>query len=356
MNELRTVLAETVTRLFADLVTQDVLEAAEQGAWPDELWRAVDEQGIAWALVPESRGGAGGAWPDAYVVIRAAGYHAVPVPLAETVLGAWLLAESGLEVPPGPLTVAPVRREDQVHLERAGKGSDHRIVARGTAARVPWGAAARYVVVVTKDEGRLTVALVPTANIRVTRNQNLAREPRDTLTFEGAAVAARAPASSRAGDDPVRLYGALLRSAQMAGALERILDEAVKHVSVRVQFGRPLARFQAIQHQLAVLAEQTAAAQAAAARAFQAADRGDAGFEIAAAKVRAGEAAGIGASIAHQVHGAIGFTYEHALHFSTRRLWSWRSEFGSEALWAAELGQAAAQRGADALWPYITSR
>jgi len=72
--------------------------------------------------------------------------------------------------------------------------------------------------------------------------------------------------------------------------------------------------------------------------------------------VRVGEAAGIGASIAHQVHGAIGFTYEHALQFATRRLWSWRAEFGGESEWAAELGRSVAERGADALWPHLTAR
>jgi acyl-CoA dehydrogenase len=69
-----------------------------------------------------------------------------------------------------------------------------------------------------------------------------------------------------------------------------------------------------------------------------------------------GEAAGVAAGIAHQVHGAIGFTYEHSLHFWTRRLWSWRAEFGSESRWAAELGRAVVGRGADALWSDLTAR
>ena len=56
----------------------------------------------------------------------------------------------------------------------------------------------------------------------------------------------------------------------------------------------------------------------------------------------------------HQVHGAIGFTYEHSLHFATRRLWSWRAEFGSESVWAIELGRRVAARGADNLWNDLT--
>ena len=72
--------------------------------------------------------------------------------------------------------------------------------------------------------------------------------------------------------------------------------------------------------------------------------------------MRGGEAAGTGAAIAHQVHGAMGFTYEHSLHHATRRLWSWREEFGNEAVWAARLGRMVAERGADGLWPFITAR
>jgi acyl-CoA dehydrogenase len=105
-----------------------------------------------------------------------------------------------------------------------------------------------------------------------------------------------------------------------------------------------------------VLAGHAAAAGIAAERAFAAADSGDLGFHVAVAKIRAGEAAGLAAGIAHQVHGAIGFTYEHVLQFATRRLWSWRSEFGTESRWAEELGRAACARGADRLWEYVTGR
>jgi acyl-CoA dehydrogenase len=106
----------------------------------------------------------------------------------------------------------------------------------------------------------------------------------------------------------------------MAGGLDYLLRQASQYATERRQFGKPIGSFQVIQQNLAVLAGHTAAAGTAAANAFRAADRGDAAFEIAVAKVRVGEAAGIGAQIAHQVHGAIGFTYEHALQFATRRL------------------------------------
>jgi len=351
VNELRNILGDVVTRLFTDLVTKDVLESAEQGEWPDGLWQAVEENGLTLPLLSEAKGGAGGTWGDAYVVVRAAGRHAVPLPLAETIVGSWLLSESGLDVPSGPLTVAPVHREDRLRLARAGGGWR----LSGTAARVPWGGAAGHVVVVTEAEGRPMVALAARGAGAITRDQNLAREPRDTLAFD-AAPASAAPAGPRMPADAVWLYGALARSAQMAGGLDYVLGQASQYATERRQFGKPIGAFQVIQQNLAVLAGHTAAAGTAAANAFRAADRGDPAFEIAVAKVRVGEAAGVGASIAHQVHGAIGFTYEHALQFVTRRLWSWRAEFGGEGDWAVELGRAVSERGADALWPHLTAR
>src|SRR5437867_8660503 len=147
------------------------------------------------------------------------------------------------------------------------------------------------------------VALAARGAGAVTRDQNLAREPRDTLTFDGAPVVAAAPAGRRVPANAIWLYGALARSAQMAGGLEYLLRQASQYATERRQFGKPIGSCQAIQENLAVLAGHTAAAGTAAANACRAADRGDPAFELAAAKVRAGEAAGVRASIAQQPHG-----------------------------------------------------
>jgi alkylation response protein AidB-like acyl-CoA dehydrogenase len=79
-------------------------------------------------------------------------------------------------------------------------------------------------------------------------------------------------------------------------------------------------------------------------------------LEAAAAKVRSAEAAQEGSAIAHQVHGAIGFTQEHVLHRFTLRMLSWRDDFGNESHWAAALGNRVAARGGDELWPLLASR
>ena len=351
MTELGSLLADTVAKLFGALITKELIESAEQGAWPEKLWRALEEGGLTLPLVSEAAGGAGGSWLDAHVVVRASGRHTAPVPLAETIIAGWLLSRAGLQVPFGPLTIAPVRAGETLALaHRAGA-----LTVTGTATRVPWGRHAGHVVTVGDVDGRPTIALVATSGARITEGTNLAREPRDTLSFDGASVLAAAPAAGVTADT-IRLHGAMARAAQMAGALDACLEQAVRYATERKQFGRPIGSFQAIQQNLAVLAGHVAASGIAAESAFRAAERGDARFEIAVAKIRVGEAAGVGAGIAHQTHGAIGFTYEHALHFATRRLWSWRAEFGSESAWARELGAAVAARGADALWPDLTAR
>jgi acyl-CoA dehydrogenase len=354
MNELQTILAETCTRLFTDHATTAVLEGAEKGEWPAALWQALEENGLTLPQVPEARGGAGGSWNDAFVVLMAAGRFAAPVPLAETMLAGAILAEAGLDAPLGPMTVAPVHRDEGLTLTRQGGGW----VLSGRATRVPWGARAEHVVVVADGGGTPMIALVAAGSAKTEADASLAREPRDTLSWSGAPVVAAAARRGRLGPHPVWAGGALVRAAQMAGGLEFLLAQSVKYVTERKQFGRPLAAFQAIQQNLALLAGHTAAAGMAAQQAFHAVGRagesGDASFEIAVAKVRTGEAAGLGAGIAHQAHGAIGFTYEHSLHFVTRRLWSWRAEFGAESHWSVALGREVAARGADALWPHMS--
>ena len=152
----------------------------------------------------------------------------------------------------------------------------------------------------------------------------------------------------------VKKLGALMRSNQMAGALESTLTQSVRYANERIQFGRPIGKFQAIQQDLAVLSTHVAASSVAADYACSSMDKGNPDFAIAVAKSRIDDAVSVGAGIAHQVHGAIGFTYEHGLHFATRRLWSWRAEYGSGSEWSKILGEKAISNGADKFWPSIT--
>ena len=349
MSDARDLVRESAERLFAKYCTAETMRRADSGEFPQVLWRALSEAGYADALVSESAGGAGLEMTDALSLLFSAGRHAVPAPLAETMLAGWLLSSAGIPMPEGPLTVAPVREGETLIAKRDGAG--WRI--EGTATRVPWAHQCGAIAVLAEAEGKSIVALVSAADCAVNGGHNVAGEPRDDVVFSTNKSVNGSESTVAAA--ALRALGAVMRSAQMAGALQSILATSVQYASERVQFGRPIGRFQAIQQNLALLAGQAAAATAAAEAAIEAAARNLDSMAIAAAKIRAGEAAGIGAAIAHQVHGAIGFTQEHRLHYSTRRLWSWRDEFGNEAYWARRLGGEVAAAGADRLWQGITA-
>ena len=156
------------------------------------------------------------------------------------------------------------------------------------------------------------------------------------------------------------LMGCTVRSVETAGALEAILDMTVRYSNERVAFERPIAKFQAVQHNLARLAGEVSAAMTAAYSAADAIARANAFddvvfLEATAAKIRSAEAAQEGAAIAHQVHGAIGFTNEHILHRYTLRMLSWRDDFGNESYWAAALGNKIAARGVEEFWPLVAA-
>lgn len=350
MSEIGTMLADTCARLFADQVTPDLLDRAERGGWPDELWEALEGTGLTRPLVPEAQGGAGLGWRDTAEIIRAAAYHATPVPLAETITAGWLLAQAGIDVPQGPLTLVP---EGSALLLAGDRVS-------GTLAQVPWGRYAGHVLAPVTHTGGIKLVLLARDTAMVREDRNIGRDPRDTLTFVQSVPVAVADMPEACGNDALLIFGALARAVQMAGAVESVLDMTVGYAGERTQFGRPIAKFQAVQHRLAQLASQAASVQTAAHHACRAADVSavprEALLEVAVAKIRAGEAAGEAAAAGHQVHGAIGFTEEYRLHYLTRRLWAWRAEFGSEADWAERLGRAVAARGADSMWPDITAR
>ena len=235
----------------------------------------------------------------------------------------------------GEIVPVPWAGRDQLSLD----GFD----VSGTVGRVPWARHAERIALAL-DGGVYLVAL---EEAEIHPGANLAGEERDTVVLD--CVQARAAAGLD--PDSLLVHGALVRVAMMAGALERLAAIAIAHASERVQFGRPIGRFQAVQAHLVTIAQQAAlvgvAADAAAAR--------ERPFEIAAAKLLANRAAVTAGRAAHQVLGARGVTLEHPLSLETRRLWSWRSEFGDERCWAERLGAAVVHAGADHLYPAITA-
>jgi len=274
------------------------------------------------ALVPEAQDGAGLGWAEAGTVFTALGRHAAPVPLGETMIAAWALAQAGIAVPDGVLTLA----------------------LPGHAT--PWGEQAGHVVAI--DGNSLRLLAKPPTIIQKT----IARDPRAHLALDGAKVLAQGTVPG--GAARLTALAAIMRAAQMAGAMRRILDLCVDYANVRSQFGRPIGKFQAVQHMIAVLATETAAAETASSIGLRAAGQDDPQFGAGIAKVRAGMAAGSVAALAHQVHGAIGVTDEYTLHYLTRRLWQWRADYGSEHEWGRRIGRTVQHAGGAGLWPLVT--
>ncbi len=345
-------LTDVAGRVFGDLCTREIAEAAEAGEWPRALWTVLAETGLTAAAVSEARGGAGATVGDLCALARLVGQYAAPVPLIETWLAEFMLAAAEMPAMEGVLSVGPVLRRDSVRLQRRSGGWK----LTGALKRVPWGRDARALVVIAEaQEGSRTVVIEAPQCCR--QHWSYAREPRDDIDLDGVVVRDAHVGAPGVGWNRAELYfrGALFRTQSMAGAMERALDLTVSYSKERVQFGRVIGKFQAVQQQIAAMASQVAAGSAVAQAAAAANSAGLARFEIAAAKARIGEAVSVVAGVAHQVHAAMGFTHEHSLHRSTRRLWAWRDEFGTETEWQAWVGRVAAQLGGEGLWPYVVA-
>ncbi len=352
-----TLIEDSAAKLFSTQVDKDRRLRAEAGEWDAPLWQQVADSGFHLLLASEAAGGYGQGWTAAYPLLRGLGYWQVPLPLAETMVAAQLASLAGFDIPDGPLTLIEQGQGNQLQLH--GSGADATL--SGTAHAVPWARHAKAALVSLAD-GRLALLdLAAAPGVQVQPHANHAGLPSDTLVLQQARLQAVA-ASPLPLARPVWTLGAVARSAMLVGALESALEQSVRYAGERVQFGKPLGKYQAIQQQLALMAGDVSAARVAALVAMADAPGGEQAncaathFSTAVAKVRAGEAATRGTSIAHQVHGAIGFTHEHALHFATRRLWAWREEFGSDAAWAAELGRAAIAARSTGFWAGVTAK
>lgn len=345
MSEERGLLAEAMERIFGDAF--DARDDDGETGFDAELWSQLEELGLPGLLVPDTQGGAGGGFEDALEVVRALGRFAMALPLAETLLAARLCADAGLEAPDGPLTIA-TRSEGS--LVRSGAGW----LFAGALRGVPWGArSAGILASLPSDRGPHLTLLRPDDASTIEARNNPAGEPRDQLGFERAAVKC---VPWQAHFPPLLDSAALLRTGQISGALAATLERSLAYAQEREQFGRPITRFQVVQQLLARMGSEVAAVECATGAAFRAADRGDAAFEIACARLRANQGIELAVATAHQVHGAIGFTHEMDLRLFTQRLLSWRSELGNDHYWSTRLGTEVAALGGSNFWSELTAR
>ncbi|WP_246939277.1 acyl-CoA dehydrogenase family protein [Bacillus pinisoli] len=353
MSDIREMLEETVAKLLKDHCSKELITQAEQGVFPVSLWKKLEELGVTSVAIEEENGGSGGDLGDFFSILKLTGYYAAPIPYAEHILSNWFLTSIGFTMVPGITTFSQELSQDVINFNRMGDTYS----LNGTASFVPWGRDADFIIVIGMDpNGNKLAASIPLQDCEIHSNNSLAGEPRNCILLKNVEITLESVKEI----DPIKIEEllnllTLTRVMMMTGALERVLELSVSYSKERIQFGKPISKFQAIQQQLAILAGEVTASMAVADYIVNKVDRKIGQDEVAMAKIQLGDAAEKVTRIAHQVHAAMGFTDEHPLHQSTRRLWSWREECGAETTWAKALGQEILTTSFDQLWPYITS-
>ncbi|WP_292192223.1 acyl-CoA dehydrogenase [Mesorhizobium sp.] len=296
------------------------------------------EAGLPLALAPESDGGLGGSLFEAGVIAWRWGWHAAPLPIVEMLLIPSLPLASD-EWMAGNLTLASTPG-----LELCGDAISGQVIEAPVIGEI-----STVLAIAMDAEGHswlVEIDAMPAEKIRA-----LSGEPWLRLDPSEARLRAKCPCP--VGLDAVAVRGALLTSAAMMGAMARILEITIEYANIRKQFGKPLGKFQAVQHMIAEAASEHVVAQAALAAAIEAEDGGKSRPLLwQSAKAQAGRAATVVSAAGHQVLGAIGFTEEHVLHRYSKRLWTWRDEWGRQTVCEAAIGRAACA-DEHGLWSHI---
>jgi acyl-CoA dehydrogenase len=314
---------DSFERMLADVSPPAMVRAVESGGDWGPLWASVAASGFLDALVPEEAGGAGLSLVETGVLAEALGRHAVPVPVAQTMAARALLAAAGQDRPEGPVVLATAQSS-----------------GAGWAARaVPMAMVADFALVELPD--RLILARLDRCDIAPT---GISGDQSADLAWRGIPEGATLPLP-RGGLRPI---GAALRACEIAGACDRLLAMAIDYAGQRHQFGKPIGRQQAVQQQLAVMAEQAVMARMAARIGCVGSFPPDPAAAATAKTISSAAANEVGA-IAHAVFGAIGLSAELDLHLYTRRLIEWRLADGSEGYWARLLGEERISSGASSL-------
>jgi len=305
--------AESLHRLLSELLPESAVREIENGAPVAGAWNAIEEAGYLDLLLSEADEGPGLALPELGALFRLLGRRALPLPIASSWVARRTLPRTAR--PDGPVAVATGRVADDGRVE---------------CARVPYGALAGHVLVAA-DECLLLFA---------SRSASLSVPVGDRRGLAQRCVWSEAQALWRQcdGGAVLQAWMAAATAAQVAGALDTVLEMCLAHCNQRRQFGKTLSQFQAVQHQLSVMAEHVLAASMAAELAFDTVEPNPVWLRAAIAKARTSEASTLVCAAAHALHGAIGMTDEYALGVYTRRVQEWRMDHGNEGHWNAAIG------------------
>jgi acyl-CoA dehydrogenase len=308
---------EAIEAILRDRATPEAIRAIEGGAAPSALWNAVEEAGFLELLTPESAGGAGLELSALAPVLTALGRYAVPVPIAQSIAARALLRNSGVAAPAGMTTLAG-------NCRRGADGSLE-------APLVPYGMTCDQVLA-NLDGKLLLLDAVKARRKPCGVHLSLC----GTLIWHSDAV----PAALASNGEEVQRFSAAIHAAAIAGAMDRVFGMTLQYCNDRSQFGKSIGKFQAVQHQLSVMAQHVASAGMASELAFCGPGAVPPLLATAIAKARASMAVPLVVSTAHALHGAIGVTAEYDLQLYTRRLHEWRMADGSETYWNGVVGEA----------------
>lgn len=318
----------------------------------DALWEALRESGFTSIDVPEAAGGHGGDTADAMSVLTTITESGALVPYAEhAMLAAWLAGSAGHELPDATATIAVA--DADLALDADGEQA----YVTGVLRDVVHVSAASVVVALVPGDGDrpAQVATLPLDHpgVSVSAGADLLGASIGDVTLDR--VPAIGVAETPVDAERLRERGALVYAAALAAAARAVCDRTVQYASERVQFGRPLTKFQAVQQRLATLAALATMMEVASSRAVAAGDGNPVLAEVstAAAKVVTSLYGHAVAAAGHQIHGAIGFTSEHSLGRFTTALWTWRDRHGTEREWASGLAGRILDDGLDP-WDLIT--
>ena len=316
-------LRDGARELLDDLASSARVRAVvdDGGGWDAELWRAMLDQGWAGLAVPESLGGLGLGTVEVAVLLEEVGRHAAPAPFASTVLALGALVTAGQDdrvarVLEGVVAcVAWSRRADAVRAEPAGAG--WRLNGRPDPVLYAPSASLAVVVAAAADGPAVFV-------VELDHEQRVPAEPAMDRTRELGWLRFEDAAATRldgVAPDAVLDHGATYAAAEMLGGADRVLTMAVDYAKERVQFGRPIGSFQAVKHRCADMLVDVEGMRSSvywAAWCLSVDDR-DRSVAASTAKIWCSDASRRVMASGLQVHGGIGFTWEHDLHVFLKR-------------------------------------
>ena len=306
---------EALERVLDDQGNSAAIRQFEADGDAGALWTTIEQGGFLDVMLPEDLGGAALALPELFPILECLGRHGVVLPIAQSIVARVLIGGQA-PVPAGMITIAN-------RLQRTANGDL-------VCVRTPFGSAADYVL--THDG--TAMLLMPCATAQRT-NVGDPRNSTATLSWRNVAPVLRLAGS----EQTLNAFAAAMTAALLSGAMQRTFDMALDYCNTRVQFGKSIGKFQALQQQLSVMAEHVLAGAIAAECAFRCEGSAPDPLASAIAKSRTSEAASLTAATAHAVHGAIGMTDEYDLGLLTRRLHDWRMSYGAEDHWNQIIGQ-----------------